>query len=182
MFEKKRDHCIIVKFGGTTLKTRVKPKSQYPQWNEKLMFPGFYPSFGQSFQFDVMFCILPASSAQITFDSMLLPTTITANRQVEQSPTFGPAYVELRNTLTDAYFGRILLSIRTEEGSSSEVIQYRPAVSMDIPSFVEVRYRRTVCHVIAHLTTAICICSTNSGACAQWPYAVRSTIRRSPPI
>lgn len=140
MFEKKRDHCISVKFAGTTLKTRIKSKSLYPQWNEKLMFPGSYPSLGQSFHIDIMFCILPVASAQITFDDMLLPTTMMANRQVEQSPSFGPAYVEMRNVLTGAHFGRILMSIRTEEGSSSEVIQYRPALSMDIPQFVEYEY------------------------------------------
>lgn len=120
-------------------KTHVEAKTRYPEWNEKLLFYGTFPSLSQSIHVEIVHNECAGRTANIC-QTMLYMDDLCYSSETEQLlPTFGPSYVQLyADTLPTAYVGRMLISLRTEESRDDVKGQIAVPMVLNIPPIIEV--------------------------------------------
>lgn len=115
------------------------PKTHFPEWNEKLIFPSTFPSLCQSFRVDILHTADCSSARHIVCSAEIHVDDMLFDDEAEQVPTFGPCHLWFYagNAPAETYVGRVVVSIRTEDGSTAE--RNTPVV-LNIPPLIEVCY------------------------------------------
>lgn len=122
-------------------KTQTKAKTCYPQWNEKLLFHGTLPSLSQSIHLEIVHNECAGRTSTICRKMLFLDDLCFSSESEQLMPSFGPSYLQLySDTLPISYFGRLLISLRTEESRDDVDGQSVTPLVLNIPPIIEVHW------------------------------------------